>query len=337
MKTIITLLLLTFSSIVFSQKLLSPFLENGKWGYMNEKGEVIIPTSYRNAFNFSIDGYAPVVDIRKSWGFIDAKGEALNIDLKGYIVDKKGFNDGLAIIIYKSKKGVVNTKGEVVIAPEYDLIMPFSDGYTTARKGKEFYILSKDGTSKKVDFVKVNRFSNGLAPFLGVNKKYGFLNTQGEVVIEAQFLGVGHFTGELTWARNDAKKIGFINQKGEWVIEAKYLAAKRMDAETGLARVRDESGWKFVDVKGNEIAAEGAVAYGDFHNGLAWARNSSKNIGFINVKGEWVISPKFIAVRSFSNELCAIKENEKWGFINKKGEWVIQPTFIKVKDFKLVN
>ena len=183
----------------------------------------------------------------------------------------------------------------------------------------------------------MNRFNNGLAPFLGKNNKYGFLNTKGEVVIEPQFLGVGHFTGQLAWARNDAKKIGFINQKGEWVIEAKYNAAKHMDAETGLARVRDESGWKFVDVKGNEITADGAIAYGDFHNGLAWARNSAKKIGFINSKGEWVIEAKFIAVRSFNNEFCAIRENDKWGVINKKGEWVIKPEYVKIKDFKLVN
>ena len=339
MKIIFTLVIVLVTFLSFAQVSLAPFFLDGKWGFVNSSGEIVIEPQYRKAYSFSEEGLAVVLSIEGEWKYINKNNEPLNVEIQGVGADRKGFNDGLAVIIFGRKKGVINTKGEIVFTPEYDFIHPFSEGFSVAEKGKEFYILSKDGSAKKVevDLLTMNRFSNGLAPIRGKNKKFGFMNTKGEVVIKPQFISVGHFTAQLAWARDDSKKAGLINQKGEWVVEAKYEYAKFMDAETGLMRVRDESGWKFVDVNGVEIKAEGAVAYGDFHNGLAWARNSMREVGFINVKGEWVIEPSFQSARHFSDGYCAVKVIDEWGFINKKGEWVIKPSLVKVRDFKLIN
>lgn len=62
-------------------------------------------------------------------------------------------------------------------------------------------------------------------------------------------------------------------------------------------------------------------------------RNS--RIGFINVKGETVIEPRFLRARNFSEGLAAVQfENLAWGFIDKSG--TILPTltlFHEAKDF----
>ncbi len=335
MKIFISFALLFASILTFAQDQLAPFLDKGKWGYLNQKGEVVIEPQYRDAFPFTEDGMAVVLTMSKQWQYINRQNEAMKPDLKGFIADKKGFHDGLAVVIHKKKKGAINTKGEVVIQPKYDVLLPFSKGYSVARLGNEYLVLDKKGTEQKIDVIvkRISKFTNGLAPFLSDNGKYGFINTEGKVVIEPQFIGVGHFTGDLAWARNEEKKIGYINKKGEWVVKPTYLAAKPMDAKTGLARVKLESGWLFVDKTGKELKVPGVLAFGNFSEGLAWGRNSTKKIGFINTKGEWVIEPSFLAVRKFRNGLCATKEGDKWGFINKKGEWVVKPIYVKVKDF----
>ncbi len=342
MKSLFTLTIVFLTFLSSAQTTLAPFLEKDKWGYINPHGEIIIEPQYEKASPFSDDGLAAVMTPRNEWKYINVKNEAIIVSFDRFIPDRNGFNDGLAVIIFNKKKGVINTKGEEVFQAEYDLIYPFSDGYSVARKGKSFFILKKDGTSKKVeievDLTHMNRFSNGLAPFRDKNKRFGLINTAGEVVIEPTFLSVGFFKNGIAWAKNEDKKTGYINTKGEWIIEPTFLAAKNIDPQTGFARVRDESGWFFISKTGKELRVEDVITFGDFHEGIAWARNSEKKIGFIDAKGQWIIQPKFIHVRNFSAGYCIVKEEEGlWGVINTKGEWTIKPTLVKVKNFKLVN
>jgi len=46
---------------------------NGKWGFINKDGEVVIKPQYEDARSFS-NGYAAVKK-NKTWGFIDANNE----------------------------------------------------------------------------------------------------------------------------------------------------------------------------------------------------------------------------------------------------------------------
>jgi len=109
---------------------------DGKWGYVKPYGEVSIDPQYKGAFPFSEDGLAVVVTMKNEWLYINKENEPLLVELTDFVTDKKGFNDGLAVVIFKKKKGVINKKGEVVFFPEYDLIYPFSEGFSVAKKGK---------------------------------------------------------------------------------------------------------------------------------------------------------------------------------------------------------
>ena len=62
-----------------------------------------------------------------------------------------------------------------------------------------------------------------------------------------------------------------------------------------------------------------------FKEGLAVVQDNKKLYGFINKKGEEVISPKYQNAMEFSEGLAAVQnpETHLWGFINKKGELVI--------------
>ncbi len=51
--------------------------------------------------------------------------------------------------------------------------------------------------------------------------------------------------------------------------------------------------------------------------------------GFINEKGEWVVTPKYFAAQNFQDGLAAVLLNYegKWGYINKSNQFVITPKF----------
>ena len=63
---------------------------------------------------------------------------------------------------------------------------------------------------------------------------------------------------------------------------------------------------------------------------LAWDDN--RLAGFIDIKGNWVISPQFSDAKKFSEGLAAVKDakNNLWGFIDTSGKYVIQPQYLDV-------
>ncbi len=95
-------------------------MKDKKWGYINEKGEVVIDYQFKDAELFSDEGLAPVKE--KKWGFIDKSGKLvipMDYDISaGFSFLKKnaqkGFNKGLARV--KSKKGwaFLKTDGTVL-------------------------------------------------------------------------------------------------------------------------------------------------------------------------------------------------------------------------------
>ena len=52
-----------------------------------------------------------------------------------------------------------------------------------------------------------------------------------------------------------------------------------------------------------------------------------KKVGFIDNRGEMVVTPQYDQAGVFSEGMAAVLVNNKWGFINAEGEMVIEPQF----------
>lgn len=59
-----------------------------------------------------------------------------------------------------------------------------------------------------------------------------------------------------------------------------------------------------------------------YSEGLAAVQQNNGRWGFINEHQNWVIPAKFEDAKEFQNGRAAVKLNGKWGFINKRGEWL---------------
>ncbi|MBQ9164502.1 MAG: WG repeat-containing protein [Bacteroidaceae bacterium] len=81
---------------------------NGKWGYVNKNGNLVIPYTYTDAYDFS-GGLAAVRDNNGKWGFINKNGD-LVIPYK-YDAVFYGFQDGFAKVVIGNKQGYVDKNG----------------------------------------------------------------------------------------------------------------------------------------------------------------------------------------------------------------------------------
>ncbi len=197
------------------------------------------------------------------------------------------------------------------------------------------------------------------------NSLFGYMNTEGTPVIEAQYATVGFFKDGLAWVEKN-NKYGYINKSNELLISFQFESAN--DFEKGRAVV--EIGGKFacIDRSGSYILkpeyddigqiSEGMMyvqkdtlfAYYDemgfqripfrfkeafsFSNGMAKV-NFQDLEGMIDSYGSFIIKPQYEVISSFSDSLLLIEDGDFIKFINKKGEIVPNLAFDDVG--KLVN
>lgn len=312
---------------------------DGKWGFANLKGEVVIAPQYDNCNPFSENGLAIVV-VDKAFKVINLKGEAISVEVPKYTdAASKKFNDGLFAIKAGDKCGYLNTSGKLAIPLKYDAATDFDGGYAVVKSGTKFIVIDTKGTEAPVNesgLLEVKHFSEGFAPARTADKLFGFVNTKGELAIKSQFKSVGYFSGGYAWAKTMDDKVGFINTKGEWVLQPTFTSASDFDPASKVARVKEIDKWLYVDATGKKIYVNDTEHWGDFSGGLADGTQLGKD-GFYNTKGEWVIKPQFEGVRDFKNGYAAAKLNGMWGIIDTTGKWVVQPTYSGIRDAELIK
>lgn len=329
---------LTLSLGAFAQEymIMVKSAESKDWGFINLKGEFVIKPQFSTCNPFS-EGLALVFLPRENqYGFVNARGEIMlpNVDKIKHV---RSFSDGRAAIMPNKLWGFIDTNGDLVIEAKYSEMTDFYGGYAAVKRDKEFFVIDKQGNETPIDIVDikgVKHFSEGLAPYYDSNKLYGLIDTQGNVVVPAQFASVGYFCDGLAWAKENFGKIGYINKKGEWAVQPQFTMAYDFDKSSGRARVKGDDGWVYVNKDGETISMDNTDIWGDFHEGLSKGR-VGELMGFYNANMEYEIEPQFENVRDFKNGHAAVRKNFKWGIIDKKGNWVIIPIFDGIRDVEL--
>lgn len=99
---------------------------DGKYGFKDAGGKVVLPPRYAVADGFSPAGVACVAD-DAGWSCIDGAGATV---LRPYLFDNgpDPFSDGLARFVEGDKVGFYDDKFVKVIPARYDFAGPFADG-----------------------------------------------------------------------------------------------------------------------------------------------------------------------------------------------------------------
>jgi len=209
-------------AISFSDGLALVKLGN-KCGYIDKTGIMVIETSNEFMYNgpFS-EGLAKIrVGYRKN-GYIDKKG---NIVIPPVFADAGRFSEGLALVMGENNKyGYIDKGGKMTITPQFDYAAPFSGGFAWVqlRVGDGYGCI--DRTGRIVIRPQFNnyrwRFSDGLSAVQKGNK-WGFIDKSGGLIIGLQFAETMDFIGGIAAVRV-GKRWGFIDKKGNMVIQPKF-------------------------------------------------------------------------------------------------------------------
>lgn len=322
------------------------WIENdGKWGFVNEKCQLIVEPQYDGAMPFGVNGLAGVY-IDGKWGFINESGE---IVIEPQFEGVQTFLDnGLCIIEKDGKYGFIDDKGNIIAEPVYESLVfsgefydsqgPFADngqGLAAVCRDGKWGLLNISGTllAKPVYDYFFSYGDNNLAVVIR-DGKFGYMNEQGELVIDCKFEGAYDFNSNgLGYVCADGKW-GFINEKGEYVIEPKFDEDGwyvGWFAENGLSVMKDGALYGYINESGNYvIEPQFTLATGFTAEGLA-AVCIDDRWGMINESGEFVIEPKYSYIYSIdkvSPDTFAVEEtNGKWGLMNSAGEYLIEPSF----------
>lgn len=194
------------------------------------------------------------------------------------------FHDSLACVLRDGKYGYINLKGEEVIPCIYTYAQDFSNGVACVTiNGKESFIDTKGKTTSPKYSSTKQKQSLILKQH---NKKYGYVDLIGNVVIPYKYDGAKDFSEGLAAVRNityidgaevfsaidDEVDWGFIDEKGKVVIPFKYSLPKDERAlfSEGVVIVKKSGLFGYINREGKQITPCKYEQAQPFSNGYAF-------------------------------------------------------------------
>ena len=153
---------------------------------------------------------------------------------------------------------------------------------------------------------------------VSLNGRYNLLNKKSNTLLYRRWYdNIMDFNEGLAKVRLD-NKYGYIDKTGREVVPCKYGFG--FDFEDGLAKVELNGKWGLIDETGREVTPCKYNYICDFSNGLAIVELNEK-WGYIDKTGNEVIPCKYEDAVDFEEGLARVKLNGKWGYIDKQGNW----------------
>ena len=215
-----------------------------------------------------------------------------------------------------------------------DSVKSFNNGLARVEKDKKYGFVDTTGTLViPCQWDDAGSFSEGLAQ-VEKDGKCGYIDTTGKLVIPCQWEYASSFSEGLAAVSKDGK-YGFVDTTGKLVIPCQWRYAYGFSE--GLAAVLNTNGkYGFVDTTGKlVIPCKWDNAY-EFSEGLAYVWTGSfrdYKCGYIDTTGKLVIPCQWDSAYSFSDGLAEVKKDGKWGFIDTTGKLVIPYQWISVDSF----
>ncbi len=159
---------------------------------------------------------------------------------------------------------------------------------------------------------------------------WGFINQNGQIEIEPQYLAADDFSDNLALVLTD-KGLKYIDKTGSVAFEINIENGKSFSE--GLASIKKNGKWGYIDINGNIVIEPRFDIAEPFSEGLAVVSENGIKSGYIDMKGTYVIEPKYDMALSFSDGMAFVypnsegaDPNNRKAYIGRDGNVVFQPT-----------
>ncbi len=271
---------------------------DGKWGFINTKGQLVIPCQFDKVGDF----------------------------YRGYTTVTVNQNDTI-------QKGVISPTGDFIIPlGQYDDVGSFSEGLCAVKKGDKWGFVDKNGQiviSPAYD--KASFFQEGLAS-VQIDKMWGAIDRNGKMVIKPAF-GWSFVFYDGVATVYDGGKFCYINTAGTRLFDTQFRSNSRFSEGLSLCTTEYDATkkaylYKYIDLSGQVVLNLGTKykQLGNFQEGLAYVERDG-HLGFIDRAGNEIITPEYQSFKwvlsGFKDGCVAAQKDDTWGIIDKTNQIVI--------------
>ena len=306
------------------------FNKIGKWGVINTKNEIVINPEYDLIKPFN-NGIAWAMK-NNFWGAINTKGEVV-IPFLYNDMNQVANNDSLWIVTENSyTQGIVDSLGSVLVPAIFlDVKVP-TEGKSIVRTnlGWQIFDVKKQKILPSV-YDEILPFMDSLAP-VRLQKKWGFVNHNGELVIKCKYQKVSHFYNGNAYIKND-KGYDVINKKEKKVA---FLDAENIKENNYKIIIAEKNKlWGIANHNGTWIVAPKYLQIESFNNfNLAIAHLEHQKLVLLHSLGHHIHEHHFEEIKPFVNGLALVKYGEKWGYIDTLGVYKLHPNYQEAWPFE---
>ncbi|MFK7833726.1 MAG: WG repeat-containing protein [Winogradskyella sp.] len=296
------------------------FKQNNLYGFIDNKGNVIVQPQYTSTGIFS-EGLCAVTkrQVNKTLlGYIDAKGNlVIPLRFQQYLHEASDFKEGMAVVRLNNKSGYIDKNGKIIVEPTLYKGYPFNSGYAVIEKDNHAVrsVINKKG---EILFDPVKAFKSQKRY---VSKGIELLYLNDKVCDGVITFHVSYHSDEPTMM-----KLGYFDMQGKMKFPIDYLAGNYHE---GLVVARDKASNTigYLDKNGKLIIPFNKFKnVSDFKNNRAIVQDiKSKMYGIINKDGDYIVAPKYrqISKKSyFSDVIMAYDESGKAGYLSSKGRLI---------------
>lgn len=327
--------------------------KDNKYGLIDYNGKEILPTEYDSIE--ALEGVKNSLIIKKEEkiGLCDNQG---NIIIEPEYKEIKAIGDdyknGYVVINSDNKYGLVDFTKQVILETKYEEVKPVVSS--------NMYIVKEDGKLKVIDkdletlfenkFDDVKQLNSENIIFVK-NKKYGIMNTKGEITTKAEYDNIEYIFDNYYIAKksgkygiidvNNEKIVPFDYEKISYRKEADFIEVEKKDAESteilnnrfekqlegiitevniekGYIRIRTNDEYKYYNFKFEEKDVTELL-----NTNTIFLSKKDGKYGYVDKDGKVIVDYIYEdAKEQNSYGYAAVKKDGKWGAIDKNGSEV---------------
>jgi len=316
-----TLLTQSTSGPLISTNSYYPVYTNQKWGVINEKGEIVIPTEYTEMIT------------------IPNKKNDLFIILSD--VDYTNNTYKTKVINSKQEEQFTNYDSvEVIENMDKNNDTWYEEGVLRVKKGNLYGLI--DYTGKEIlqaEYTKIEALLGVEKSFVVTKSdKVGIVDNSGKIIIEAEYkeikaIGDNYQNGYIVVDSNN--KYGVIDFTGKVILDTTYEEIKPVTANN-IYIVKENGVLKAIN-KEKEVLLENAFEdVKEIVNENLVIIKEGK-YGIINIKGETKIEATYDELEFMSNNQYIAKKSQNYGVINIENKEVMNFEYSNITYFKEAN